>query len=31
MSVKQQLPSLALLYSIYEDVPERTLDEADVD
>ena len=31
MSVKQQLPSLSLLYSIYEDVPEQTLDEADVD
>ena len=31
MSVKQQLPSLSSLYSIYEDVPEQTLDEADVD
>ena len=31
MSVKHQLPSLSLLYSIYEDVPEQTLDEADVD
>ena len=31
MSVKQQLQSLSLLYSIYEDVPEQTLDEADVD
>ena len=31
MSVKQQLPSLSLLYSVYEDVPEQTLDEADVD
>ena len=31
MSVKQQLPSLSLRYSIYEDVPEQTLDEADVD
>ena len=31
MSVKQQLPSLSLLYSIYEDVPEQTLDETDVD
>ena len=31
MSVKQQLPSLYLLYSIYKDVPEQTLDEADVD
>ena len=26
MSVKQQLPSLSLLFSIYEDVPEQTLD-----
>ena len=31
MSGKQQLPSLSLLYSIHEDVPEQTLDEADVD
>ena len=31
MSVKQQLPSLSLLCSIYEVVPEQTLDEADVD
>ena len=31
MSVKQQFLSLSLLYSIYEDVPEQTLDEADVD
>ena len=31
MSVKHQLPSLSLLYSIYEDVPKQTLDEADVD
>ena len=31
MSVKHQLPSLSLLYSIYEDVPEQPLDEADVD
>ena len=31
MSVKQQLPTLSLLYSIYEDVPEQTLDETDVD
>ena len=31
MSVKQQLPSLSLLYSIYEDVPEQTLDETDAD
>ena len=31
MSVKQRLPSLSLLYSIYEDDPEQTLDEAEVD
>ena len=31
MSVKQQLPSISLLYSIYEDVPEQTFDETDVD
>ena len=31
MSIKQQLLSISLLYSIYEDVPEQTLDEADVD
>ena len=31
MPVKQQFPSLSLLYSIYEDVPEQTLDEDDVD
>ena len=31
MSIKQQLPCLSLLYSIYEEVPEQTLDEADVD
>ena len=31
MSVKQQVLSLSLLYSIYEVVPEQTLDEADVD
>ena len=31
MSVKQRLPSLSLLYSTYEDDPEQTLDEAEVD
>ena len=31
MPVKQQLPSLYLLHSIHEDVPEQALDEADVD
>ena len=31
MSVKRQLPSLSLLYTIYEDVPEHFLDQADVD
>ena len=31
MSIKQQLPSVSLLYSIFEDVPEQTLDETDVD
>ena len=30
MSLNLQLPSLSSLYSIYEDVPEQTLDETDV-
>ena len=31
LSVKQQLPSLSLLYSVYEDVPEQISDETVVD
>ena len=31
MSVKKQIPSLSKLYTIYEEVPEKFLDEADVD
>ena len=31
MPVKQQLSSVSLLYSHYEDIPDQTLDEADVE
>ena len=31
MSVKKPIPSLGKLYKIYEEVPERFLDETDVD
>ena len=31
MSVKKQISSLSNLYTIYEEVPERFLDETDVD
>ena len=31
MSVKKQIPSLSKLYTIYEEVPEKFLDETDVD
>ena len=31
MSSKKQIPSLSKLYTIYEEVPERFLDETDVD
>ena len=31
MSVKEQIPSLSKLYTIYEEVPESFLDETDVD
>ena len=31
MSVKKQIPSLCKLYSFYEELPEESLDETDVD
>ena len=31
MSIKKQFPSLCNLYTIYEEVPEKILDETDVD
>ena len=31
MSVKKQIPSLCKLYSFYEEIPEKCLDETDVD
>ena len=31
MPIKNQLPTLSELYSIYEEVPEELLDEADID
>ena len=31
MSVRKQIPSLSKLYTIYEEVPEKFLDETDVD
>ena len=31
MSAKKQIPSLCTLYSFYEEIPEKILDETDVD